>query len=338
MNKGLFSITFSSDSDSESENMRFQEEAASKKHHETHEPIIKIIIPQNIQNQRKDKNQIDTDNEISKNNINTNNETLKQNNIQEKQDQKFSEKILIDNKHIENFLGGSNQEFNNKVVTSSMNSFSPMRKRQLNRPLKTFRCHRISYNLLGKKRIFQLFDGGKLALSGIAKGIRPNSVLVSSDDIFNHEKINPLYTINVKEKMASYALMNHSSEDIYASMDFERVNSTTPRNTHLLINNDDDRCHNSNNSSRNAELCPASPLDLKNKKPIFNEKKGTWQLDFNGRFVIRSNKNAILMEDNGKIHFIVKKTGKNDLEIEAYSTINPMYSIFIGISEWMCRY
>ena len=60
-------------------------------------------------------------------------------------------------------------------------------------------------------------------------------------------------------------------------------------------------------------------------------------LNFEGRYVIQSIKNAILFnEENGPNLLFLRKTGKNALEIEAKFDINPLFLFAIGISSFIC--
>lgn len=75
---------------------------------------------------------------------------------------------------------------------------------------------------------------------------------------------------------------------------------------------------------------------LVSRKPTFNEENNEWQLDFFGRTVVKSIKNAILDGDGLRRAISIRKTSKDDLEIDLLNELDPMYIISLGIISFVC--
>ena len=78
-------------------------------------------------------------------------------------------------------------------------------------------------------------------------------------------------------------------------------------------------------------------LKLHNLEPVFNSHKNSWQLNFNGKFTLRSIKNVILQDDLNRTCIICRKFSENSLEIESYIENYPDYYIAaLAIADFLC--
>lgn len=75
---------------------------------------------------------------------------------------------------------------------------------------------------------------------------------------------------------------------------------------------------------------------LTSRKPTYNEDKREWELDFYGRYVVKSIKNAILEANGLKRAILIRKISKDELEIETLHELDPMYIMALGIISFVC--
>ena len=75
---------------------------------------------------------------------------------------------------------------------------------------------------------------------------------------------------------------------------------------------------------------------LNSRIPTYNEEKDAWLLDFNGKFAMKSVKNCILDGEGLKGAVIIRKTMKDDIEVEIHMPIDPLYIMMFGLTVYMC--
>ena len=75
---------------------------------------------------------------------------------------------------------------------------------------------------------------------------------------------------------------------------------------------------------------------LESRMPTYNEEKKVWQLDFYGKFVMKSSKNCILDGKKMKRAIIIRKTTANDLEIEVLKPLDTLYVMMFALTAYMC--
>jgi hypothetical protein len=62
-----------------------------------------------------------------------------------------------------------------------------------------------------------------------------------------------------------------------------------------------------------------------------------WQLDFDGRYLVRSTKNTVLVNDRSVVVAVVRKIARDDLELEMQTDVDPLLLFFLGIGAFTCR-
>ena len=80
---------------------------------------------------------------------------------------------------------------------------------------------------------------------------------------------------------------------------------------------------------------PAENKTYVSRVPVKN-KKGQWKLNFNGKYVVKSQKNAIMLDENSKPVILVRKIEKDVLEIEVIKDINPIELCAFGVASFVC--
>lgn len=212
---------------------------------------------------------------------------------------------------------------------------SPRTKRRrssnfsLHNPLAHFQCRRETSIGWGKRYIFRLFGKeNTLLMTAKAKGFSIDTLVIETGSEAHLSSKTPNSIIMCNNPRTCFRLFmngdinqtkttNFSDQTYSSEMFFEATNDMIPRTSLLTI----------------------PPLDMKlnNLSPTFNKNKNTWQLKFDGRFVIRSKRNQIMIKEDGSVAMIIKKITKNSLEIEIFIDLNPIYIFFVAISEWLCK-
>jgi hypothetical protein len=80
---------------------------------------------------------------------------------------------------------------------------------------------------------------------------------------------------------------------------------------------------------------PGMNLRLANSRLVGAKPLRPWQVHFDGRYLVKSSKNAILVNAAGEKVLVVRKIGKDDLEIEMAVQMDHIILFFIGISAFL---
>lgn len=114
-----------------------------------------------------------------------------------------------------------------------------------------------------------------------------------------------------------FTLFNHDSHDALAQIRFTAVDFQ-PRNLKFDIT--DPKTH------------------FTAKRPVFNERKLAWQHDYGTHFVVKSNKNCVIIDDRQLVSFYLMKIDRDNLEIKAIHTgLDMKYMFMLGIASFMCK-
>ena len=195
---------------------------------------------------------------------------------------------------------------------------------QLSRPSIIYRINRKKSQLIRKKIIFQLFKKNEILYT--AKGIgfssnefyinKGNEVHLSNPQFDGAFLIDGWGEKNCQLFLGNYPIIKEKILDI----NIIPGGSNAPRTF---------RCN------FNSNIPKGYPSNLCSKMPKFNANKGTWQLDFLGKFVLKSIKNCILEGHNLERAIIIRKTTKEDIEIEVYYEIDPIYIFGIALGSFL---
>jgi hypothetical protein len=118
-------------------------------------------------------------------------------------------------------------------------------------------------------------------------------------------------------KRRKFQLFEQGSTVELGSLEFSEISPTRPRNLSLRWAN--------------------PPLSLMNLQPKFNPQRMRWQLDFDGRYVVRSKKNAVLVSEDAVTIALVRKITTDDLELEAVEAVDPLLVFLLAIGSFACR-
>ncbi|OHT07356.1 hypothetical protein TRFO_24431 [Tritrichomonas foetus] len=138
----------------------------------------------------------------------------------------------------------------------------------------------------------------------------------------NSANIDKSTSIQIKDEGSTFSLIEKSIE--IAEIRFSMPNVSFPRELLLKI------------FPRNENSTWTVPKVLKNVKPKYNSLKKSWQLNLYGKFALKSCKNCVLENEQSRKIVIVRKTAKNDIDIEVTKEIDPKIIFFIGISSFLC--
>ncbi|OHS92724.1 hypothetical protein TRFO_40942 [Tritrichomonas foetus] len=191
--------------------------------------------------------------------------------------------------------------------------------RQL-RSFACFRCHRTASRIWGKPVFFELFCQNNQIYSAKSKGFLKDSLFIAHGNDIRSTNPVIIAKIVIKESASFFELYKEPENELLYQISFRRKNDLTPRNMTIT----------------NLKPAEGEPSTIVNLMPRYNPVKKTWQLKFKGRFVLKSSKNAILMDENQFKLMIVRKTTKEDLEIEVAREFNELFIFFISIASFMC--
>ena len=65
---------------------------------------------------------------------------------------------------------------------------------------------------------------------------------------------------------------------------------------------------------------------------------GEWKMSFRGKYLVVSQKNAIILNENSKPVIIIRKILKRVLQIELIQNIDPIYMFAFGIASFICPF
>jgi hypothetical protein len=177
----------------------------------------------------------------------------------------------------------------------------------------TFHCHRSSGGVT-HRRSFSFSNSESPVYS--AKFRSADKIAIGGGSEIHLSERNFSHTIKISDaKKRKFVLFESGQQR--GVLEFSHVSPTRPRN--LLLQ------------------WSEPPLTLTNLQPTFNAKVMRWQLDFDGRYLVRSTKNAVLVDDNSTPIVVVRKIMANDLELEMRIPIDPLLLFFLGIGAFTCR-
>lgn len=135
--------------------------------------------------------------------------------------------------------------------------------------------------------------------------------------------------IHIKSKQYEYVLfvMNRSKKYV-----LKEINSDEEL---MIIHMDDD--YGVEYGPRKIQLF--WPKDnLKHVSRIPNRNKDVWSLNFGKKFVIKSIKNAIILDENAKRSLLIRKIEKEQLQVEAYRKYKPIFLFAFAIASFICPF
>jgi hypothetical protein len=157
-----------------------------------------------------------------------------------------------------------------------------------------FRCHRFSKGLL-RRPSFAFYSGttqlyaAKFKNRGTICVKEGPSGIHITDGQFSH-------FVNVLDGKTRFLLRQFEPAADLCALTISQADPTKPRALFLKW------------------MSP--PREYVNLRPRFNLYRTCWELHFDGRYVIKSNKNAVFIDESQAHIFICRKIGKDDLELE----------------------
>jgi hypothetical protein len=177
--------------------------------------------------------------------------------------------------------------------------------------------------LKGKRLHFQLICGADRLLHTKLKSESPALVLVSKGESMHFSDRGFAGAILVQDRSTLFVVKASAQDrDALARIAFSRKasprRSTPPRRLAVEI------------------LGRPSTPRLASKRPTRGP-VGNWTLDFGGRPVVPSVKNAILIDPDNAQWCAVAKTGPDVLRVDVVEAVDPLIAFGIGVSSYLCK-
>ena len=195
--------------------------------------------------------------------------------------------------------------------------------RELKRQTYSFRINREKAMAIGSKVVFRFFEGEELTYSAKGKGVKLSRIYIKRGEEPHirgaSDGVIAVSGINTKTFELSEGAGGDGGRCLMRA-EIKPGGIFVPRTFRVKFQNGS---------------APGYPEDLLSREPTYNEEKKVYQLDFYGKFVITSIRNCILDGPGMKRAFIIRKTTKDDLEIEALREINPLVAFGIAIADFI---
>lgn len=181
-----------------------------------------------------------------------------------------------------------------------------------------YRCHRESSKGLGRQINFKFFRSDSQIMSATGKGMKHDKIAIYHNDGIISKIQSKYYRSSKKIK---FDLFTEPEGNLEASIDFTHKKESLPREVSITINN------------------PSFGLPNKceSQKPKYNKLKKLWQMNFKGKYVLRSIKNTILVDEQLNKLMYVRKTNKDDLDIDILVQIDEIFIFYFAISSFLCK-
>jgi hypothetical protein len=180
-------------------------------------------------------------------------------------------------------------------------------------PSTVFRCQRSRRGIL-KRPAYSFFLKDEAIMSAKHTGNDTLCIAMGKDI---HIRSSEFIAFVQFSSRRNHFVLLHPTGNRIALLDFRHETPLTPRDLSLQIED--------------------QALQLTNCRAVFNEQRQTWQIPFEGRYVISSSKNAVIVDENNDRWITVRKTGKDSLEVEMFSQIEGLVLFFIAMAEFMCN-
>lgn len=152
-----------------------------------------------------------------------------------------------------------------------------------------------------------------------SKGIFSSHVYISSDENFG-----------IKEKQYEYVMKISHNKTCF------QLRRGDDKNDILIMNFDND--YGKEYGPRKIIMeWPNEHLKYFSRIPR-KTPSGNWELNFNGKYVLASQKNAIILDENSKPVVMVRKVQKTILQIEVIRNMDPVQLFALGIASFICPF
>ena len=177
-------------------------------------------------------------------------------------------------------------------------------------------------NIKGRRIMFALFEGSNQLYSAKCKSNNPKSVFIMKGSKIKHgETADALILVGNNSSDFSLRKNINSGDEIMSVRFAQPKISNTFRKMNIIF------------------FAPkeGTPARLRNKNPALNL-DGNPEYDFEGRFAIESTKNTILVPQNdGPNMLLIRKTGKDAIEIEARFEHDSLWIFTAGIASFLSK-
>lgn len=204
------------------------------------------------------------------------------------------------------------------VISPPQSPTSPRSMRKFNIiPEFTYSCIR-GKEKLGTVRTFDFLNRRQTILYARSNGIPLKEVAISATPNVDIKNNKYQHLLNVKKNKTHFILNAQGNTEVLMDLVFT-------------------------NDYGNNELGPRI-LDVKLPNEGFHSRipvkaaSGGWKLPFNGMFVLKSQKNCILLDSNEYPVIIIKKIQKQILEINTQKPYDEAFLFALAISSWICEY
>lgn len=181
---------------------------------------------------------------------------------------------------------------------------------------KVFHCIRMKRPGLKSGLSFRLESEGTTLLYAKAVGRGCDLVVINSDDNIHVKSLQFEYSMRSTKNRAKFEL-------------FKKGGATLEMGIHFTNEVSDGVA-----SPRNIKITLGDERQLTSKLPK-RTKDGHWIMNFNGKYTLRSHKNAVLVDKTQKRVIMMRKISRNTLEQEVIADFTPVQMFAFGIASFL---
>jgi hypothetical protein len=183
-------------------------------------------------------------------------------------------------------------------------------------PYRVFFIRRIRRAHIRAPLLFNFFSKGAVIYSAKSHQIHGDTVFISESP-----------TIHIKMRQFDWVLRISKGRCVF---ELSRKDSQE-REMHISMTNDYGKAI----GPRKIEINIAPQTHLHSKVPLLTP-TGKWCLPFNGKYVVRSQKNAVLLDSENHSVILIRKIESSALELETIKAFSSLHLFVIGIASFIC--
>jgi hypothetical protein len=182
-------------------------------------------------------------------------------------------------------------------------------------PYRTFFIRRVRRPQIRAPLLFHFFSKGTLLYSAKTRKILTDLVFISESPSVHIKAQQYDWVLRVTKGQCAFELLKKDSDEIAMSLsmtnDYEKA--IGPRKIEIDI----------------------AGVRLHSRLPVLKP-NGTWCLPFSGKYVVPSQKNAVILDAEDQTVILVRKIEKISLELETIGNFSPLQMFVIGIASFIC--
>lgn len=173
---------------------------------------------------------------------------------------------------------------------------------------------------ISHSQTFTLALKNNVLMSAKCKGINPKYVYITNQkEIHLSQKDSFNSLLEISNKFRSFILRSYPNNQLIMNVNVKSMISPFIFNRVFL-----------------ATIFEPCQKTLKSQLPLLHEERGV--LDFEGKFSVSSIKNGIMLDEDDKKVFSIRKISNTTLEIDNDGNLDQLIIFAFGILSWLCPY